>query len=132
MPDGLAQDHFCYLCGVMAQFVSRLPDPRLRPYVKVYFWGYDSHAPRVQRIVPNGEMGLCFYRSNPVIYDGVGRVNSCLAGQNIHYQDIISIDGKIEIRVENDNDIAQLAYSWNGKKEYKGYPGKISIVYKKA
>lgn len=81
----------------MAQFVSRLPDPRLRPYVKVYFWGYDSHAPRVQRIVPNGEMGLCFYRSNPVIYDGVGRVNSCLAGQNIHYQDIISIDGKIEI-----------------------------------
>lgn len=81
----------------MAQFVSRLPDSRLRPYVKVYFWGYDSHVPRVQRIVPNGEMGLCFYRSNPVIYDGVGSVDSCLAGQSLHYQDIISVDGRVEI-----------------------------------
>lgn len=81
----------------MTQFLSRLPEASLRPYIKVYFWGYDCNAPKVQRIVPNGEMGLCFYRSNPVIYDGVGSVDSCLSGQSLHYQDIISTDGKIEI-----------------------------------
>lgn len=80
----------------MAQFLSRLPAAPLRPYVKVYFWGIDHNAPKVQRIVPNGEMGLCFYRSCSVIYDGTGRIDSCLAGQSLHYQDIIS-DGHIEI-----------------------------------
>lgn len=73
-----------------------MPDERLRPYIKMYFWGNDNQAPLVQRIVPNGEIGLCFYRSGKVLYDHVGDRRSCLAGQSTHYQDIIS-DGNIEI-----------------------------------
>ena len=80
----------------MVTIKTRLPIPSLRPYVKMYFWGKDDEAPLVQRIVPNGEMGLCFYLNQPVIYDGIGERRSCLSGQSLHYLDIVS-DGRIEI-----------------------------------
>ena len=80
----------------MVQFSTRLPDTRLLPYIKMYFWGKDENPPKVQRIVPNGEMGLCVYRGTPVIYDGEGERWSCLSGQSLRYQDIVS-HGKIEI-----------------------------------
>lgn len=76
--------------------LTHRPDPRLAPFVKMYFWGKDDEAPLAQRIVPNGEMGLCFYRGNAVRYDGTGQRKNCIAGQRTRYQDIIS-DGKIEI-----------------------------------
>lgn len=77
-------------------FQTKIPDTRLRPYIKIYFGAHDLHAPLVQRIVPTGEMGLCFYRGEAVIYDGFGRRQSCLSGQCTHYQDIIS-SGNIDI-----------------------------------
>ena len=80
----------------MIEFESHKPDVRLTPFIKSYFWCKDDNAPLVQRIVPNGEMGLCIYRRNCVRYSDVGVVTSCLSGQHIHYQDIIS-DGKVEI-----------------------------------
>lgn len=80
----------------MIALETGFPDIRLTPYVKMYFWGSDEDAPRVQRTVPNGEMGLCFYRNSNVIYDGQGNISSCLSGQRTVYQDIIS-DGRLEI-----------------------------------
>ena len=80
----------------MVTIKTRLPIPSLRPYVKMYFWGKDEESPLVQRIVPNGEMGLCFYLNQPVLYNGVGERRSCLSGQSLHYHDIVS-DGRIEI-----------------------------------
>ena len=80
----------------MVTIKTRLPIPSLRPYVKMYFWGKDEESPLVQRIVPNGEMGLCFYLNHPVIYDGIGERRSCLSGQSLHYHDIVS-DGSVEI-----------------------------------
>lgn len=80
----------------MINFQSHKPDIRLTPFIKSYFWGKDDNAPLIQRIVPNGEMGLCIYRGNYVCYSDVGKVTGCLSGQHIHYQDIMS-DGKIEI-----------------------------------
>ena len=62
----------------------------------MYFGSSDDHAPHVQRIVPNGEMGICFYRGGEVTYDGVGRIRNCLSGQSMSYQDIVS-DGRIDI-----------------------------------
>lgn len=76
------------------------PDVLLCPYIKMYFWGRDPDAPHVQRIVPNGEMGLCFYRSGPVSYVSVNgiavRHRSCVMGQNLTYHDIVS-EGNVEI-----------------------------------
>ncbi|MCQ2219198.1 MAG: helix-turn-helix domain-containing protein [Paludibacteraceae bacterium] len=80
----------------MIQFLTRLPNDRLAPYIRMYFWAKDDNPPLVQRIVPNGEMGLCFYRSNSVTYLGLGERQSCLSGQFVHYQDIVS-NGGIEI-----------------------------------
>ncbi|MBR6076850.1 MAG: helix-turn-helix domain-containing protein [Paludibacteraceae bacterium] len=80
----------------MFRLTTRLPDARLRPYIKMYFGSSDDHAPHVQRIVPNGEMGICFYRGNEVTYDGIGPIRSCLSGQSVSYQDIVS-DGRIDI-----------------------------------
>ena len=80
----------------MFRLTTRLPDTRLRAYIKMYFGSSDDNAPSVQRIVPNGEMGICFYRGNEVTYDGVGRIRSCLSGQSMSYQDIVS-DGRIDI-----------------------------------
>lgn len=80
----------------MVDFRYRRPDARLAPFVKMYFWGRDTDPPPTQRTIPNGEMGVCFYRHGTVIYDGVGEIRSCIAGQDIKYQDIIS-QGAIEI-----------------------------------
>lgn len=80
----------------MFLFRTRLPDHRLTPYLKMYFYGKDDAAPPVQRTVPNGEMGLCIYRGRAVRYDGLGLRQSCLMGQRVRYQDILS-DGAIEI-----------------------------------
>ena len=68
----------------------------MRPYIKMYFYGRDTRPPLVQRIVPNGETGLCFYRGNKVTYSGVGEVGSCFASQTMHYIDI-KAHGGIEI-----------------------------------
>lgn len=80
----------------MIDICSRQPDVRLQPYVKMYFGAADDTPPQIQRILPNGEVGLCFYRGNTVVYDGVGPVRSCISGQLLHYQDIIS-QGRIDI-----------------------------------
>ncbi|MGN0032465.1 MAG: helix-turn-helix domain-containing protein [Candidatus Limimorpha sp.] len=82
----------------MVEFSCRRPDTRLSPFVKMYFWGKDDSPPLIQRTVPNGEMGLCFYRNSSVIYKGVGDIQSCIAGQSTIFQDIIS-KGPIEIVV---------------------------------
>lgn len=75
------------------EFESRLPSATMRPYIKRYFWGRHAHPPQVQRIVPNGEMGLCFYRGCRVRYDGRQEVTSCLAGQSMRYHDITALGG---------------------------------------
>lgn len=62
----------------------------------MYFYGRDTRPPLVQRIVPNGETGLCFYRGDKVSYGGVGEVGSCFAAQTMHYTDI-KAHGGIEI-----------------------------------
>ncbi len=80
----------------MVEFASRLPDSRLRPFIKMYFWGRDPKPPLAQRVVPNGEMGLLFYRGNRVSLDGDKSVQSCIKGQSMRYHDIISMGG-IEI-----------------------------------
>lgn len=80
----------------MFNLSTRHPNALLQPYIRMYFAATDDDAPHVQRIVPNGEMGICFYRSNGVIYDNVGSIRSCLSGQTTTYQDIIS-DGHIDI-----------------------------------
>lgn len=77
----------------MAEMTSRKPDIRLRPFIKTYFAGKDEKPPEVQRTVPNGEMGLFFYRTALVCYDGRGTYRSCLSGQSVRYQDIISHEG---------------------------------------
>ena len=73
-----------------------LPDLRLRPFIKMYFWGRDANPPLAQRVVPNGEMGLLFYRGNKVSLDGDRSMQSCIKGQSMRYHDIISMGG-IEI-----------------------------------
>lgn len=80
----------------MIDICSRQPDARLRPYIKMYFGAADDTPPKVQRILPNGEIGLCFYRGRAVIYDGLGTVQSCISGPLLSYQDIIS-EGRIDI-----------------------------------
>lgn len=80
----------------MIQFSTHLPDARLTPYIRMYFWGKDDTPPMAQRIVPNGEMGLCFYRGNSVVYDGFGNRNDCVSGQMLRYQDVLATGG-IEI-----------------------------------
>lgn len=62
----------------------------------MYFGAADDTPPKVQRILPNGEIGLCFYRGNTTIYDGLGMVQSCVSGPLLRYQDIIS-EGRIDI-----------------------------------
>lgn len=62
----------------------------------MYFYGYDTRPPLVQRTVPNGETGICFYKKDKVTYNGVNEVRSCYAGQTMHYTDIMS-NGSIEI-----------------------------------
>ena len=80
----------------MTELSFRLPHERLRPFLKMYFYGRDPAPPAVQRIVPNGEMGLCFYRGDRVDYAGCGPVVSCLSGQSVRWQDILATGG-IEI-----------------------------------
>ena len=78
----------------MAEIRMESPDASLCPFIKMYFWGYDTNVPRVQRIVPNGEMGLCFYRRGDVSYVAVDWVaasqKSCIMGQGMRYNDIIA------------------------------------------
>ena len=84
----------------MAEIRMESPDASLCPFIKMYFWGYDTNVPRVQRIVPNGEMGLCFYRRGDVSYVAADWVaasqKSCIMGQGMHYNDIIA-EGEVEI-----------------------------------
>ena len=80
----------------MTEIASRLPHPLLRPYVKRYFWGHDDHPPLAQRIVPNGEMGLLFFRDSTVTMDGCQMMRACFKGQSMRYHDIVSQQG-IEI-----------------------------------
>lgn len=79
----------------MIQYLIKNPDIRLAPYIKGYFWGKDNDAPKVQRIVPNGEMGLCIYKNCKVVYDRFGETTGCISGQRSNYTDIIS-NGFIE------------------------------------
>lgn len=76
------------------------PDSSLWPFIRMYFWGYDSDVPRVQRIVPNGEMGLCFYRRGEVSYVVAGMAadihGGCVMGQGTHYHDIVA-EGEVEV-----------------------------------
>lgn len=80
----------------MTEIASRLPHPLLRPYVKGYFWGRDDNPPLAQRIVPNGEMGLLFFRESTVTMDGCKKMRACFKGQSMRYHDIVSQKG-IEI-----------------------------------
>lgn len=77
----------------MIEFHTQLPDKRLRPYIKMYFGSRNANPPKSQRIVPNGEMGLWFFRNNGVGYDGEGRICSCVSGQTTCYHDILSLGG---------------------------------------
>ena len=80
----------------MTKIESRLPHPLLLPYVKRYFWGRDENPPLAQRIVPNGEMGLLFFRESTVTMDGCQNMRACFKGQSMRYHDIVSQKG-IEI-----------------------------------
>ena len=77
----------------MTEIDSRLPDARLRPYIKMYFWGRDTNPPLAQRVVPNGEMGLMFYSSDTAMLDGKKPMRACVKGQSVCYHDIISSGG---------------------------------------
>ncbi len=81
----------------MTEIESRLPDIRLRPYIRMYFWGRDLNPPWAQRVVPNGEMGLMFYRGSAPSLDGMKPMSACVKGQSSHYHDIISDGCGIEI-----------------------------------
>lgn len=81
----------------MTEIESRLPDIRLRPYIRMYFWGRDPNPPLTQRVVPNGEMGLMFYCGSTPSLDGIKRMRACVKGQSVHYHDIISNGCGIEI-----------------------------------
>lgn len=74
----------------MIDFETLLPDPSLRPFVKMYFWGRDDNPPLAQRVVPNGEMGLMFYRNDNASLDGVQHMRSCIKGQSMRYHDIVA------------------------------------------
>lgn len=80
----------------MTKFEMHLPHPHLRPYIKMYFWGRDAKPPLAQRVVPNGEMGMMFYRTDDVKLDGVQRMCSCVKGQSMRYHDIVA-QGSIDI-----------------------------------
>ena len=80
----------------MTELESRLPDVRLMPYIKMYFWGRDMNPPLSQRVVPNGEMGLMFYRDCNAALDGVKQMHACVKGQSVRYHDVVSCGG-IEI-----------------------------------
>lgn len=81
----------------MNGFEHRLPDARLRPFVKMYFSGVDDMPPEVQRIVPNGEMGLLFFRRGKVLLDGTDAMRCCIKGQSARYHDIVSPGGGIGV-----------------------------------
>lgn len=80
----------------MIELENHLPDVRLRPYIKMYFWGRDAMPPPSQRIVANGEMGLWFFRGGKTSLDGTRGMHACVMGQSVHYHDIVS-HGGIEI-----------------------------------
>lgn len=80
----------------MIELENHLPDVRLRPYIKMYFWGRDATPPPSQRIVANGEMGLFFFRDGKTSLDGTRGMHACVMGQSVHYHDIVS-HGGIEI-----------------------------------
>lgn len=77
----------------MIELEHILPDVRLRPYIKMYFWGRDMTPPLSQRVVPNGEMGLMFYRDSTTTLDGTIPMLACVKGQSVSYHDIVSTGG---------------------------------------
>lgn len=73
-----------------------LPHPLLRPFIKQYMYLQGSEHAYVQRIVPNGAMGLQFYRNQAVEYRGMGRMRSSLGGPRMHYLDVCT-SGALEL-----------------------------------
>ncbi len=60
------------------------PSKILAPYIKSYWYlNTDSEKEVLQTIVPNGLMGLCFYRSGALNYIGLGKYQSGLGGQRL-------------------------------------------------
>lgn len=56
----------------------------LAPFIKTYWYlRNDSSKEVLQTIVPNGLMGLCFYRSGALDYAGLGKYQTGLGGQRM-------------------------------------------------
>ena len=60
------------------------PSAQLTPYIKTYWYLKNDSLEKVsQTIVPNGLMGLCFYRSGALDYKGLGKYQTGLGGQRL-------------------------------------------------
>jgi AraC-like DNA-binding protein len=60
------------------------PSSELAPFIKTYWYlRNDSSKEVLQTIVPNGLMGLCFYRSGALDYAGLGKYQTGLGGQRM-------------------------------------------------
>lgn len=60
------------------------PSRELRPFIKTYWYlKNDSSKDALQTIVPNGLMGLCFYRNGSLDYYGLGKYQTGLGGQRM-------------------------------------------------
>jgi len=60
------------------------PSSELTPFIKTYWYlRNDSSKEVLQTIVPNGLMGLCFYRSGALDYTGLGKYQTGLGGQRM-------------------------------------------------
>ena len=60
------------------------PSAQLTPYIKTYWYLKNDSSKKVsQTIVPNGLMGLCFYRSDALKYVGIGEYQTGIGGQRL-------------------------------------------------
>lgn len=60
------------------------PSSELAPFIKTYWYLRNDFSKEVlQTIVPNGLMGLCFYRSGALDYAGLGKYQTGLGGQRM-------------------------------------------------
>lgn len=61
------------------------PSKELAPFIRTYWYlKNDTSKEVLQTIVPNGLMGLCFYRSGALDYAGLGKYRTGLGGQRMN------------------------------------------------
>lgn len=69
------------------------PSGKLAPFIKTYWYLKNESSKEVlQTIVPNGLMGLCFYRNGALDYAGLGKYQTGLGGQRMKSLIIQSYD----------------------------------------